>query len=83
MCEEQGYDDQFNDGLLRSSLATARRTRPAHWPVSTSEMRGRTRYACQGMAQDHDVLYSLYMTRRPPSAENQGRASRRAWECAA
>lgn len=44
-----GYDDQFNDGLFRSTLNASRLERPRMWPKSVSEMRHHTSYGGQGM----------------------------------
>jgi len=43
MCdEEQGYDDQFDEGMLRASRLAGQYARPTKWPRSTSEMRDQT-----------------------------------------
>ncbi len=61
---DQGFDDQFNDGLFVTSLHTSIRQRPRMWPKSVSEMRGHTDYGNQGM-NDWDTAHSDFMARRP------------------
>ena len=72
MGDENSYDDQFNDGLFRTTLHASRRDRPGMWPKSVSEMRGHTSYGGQGMALGHDTAHSRYMERRPYIAKPQG-----------
>jgi hypothetical protein len=67
---DQGYDDQFDDGLFQTSLHASARCRPTQWPRSTSEMRGYTDYGFGGMPEGHDTGYSDYMSRRPYNAVN-------------
>jgi hypothetical protein len=64
MGDNQGFDEQFNDGLFRTSLNNSRLTRPHMWPKSVSEMRRHTFYGGQGMSSNHDIGHSAYMVRR-------------------
>jgi hypothetical protein len=73
MGDEQGYDDQFDDGVFRSTLHASARQRPCMWPRSVSEMRNHTTYWWQGMPAGHDTGYSDHVTRgRCPQAQHQG-----------
>jgi len=59
MAEDQkkratGYDDQFNDGVVRASVRTSSLRRPDLWPVSASEMGRRVAYQDAGMGADPD-----------------------------
>jgi len=65
MGDEQGYDDQFNDGLFQTTLHASRRERPDMWPKSVSEMRNHTSYGGQGMTPGHETGHSDYVGRRP------------------
>lgn len=65
MGDDQGFDDQFNDGLFRTSLNNSRLERPRMWPKSVSEMRHHTSYGGQVMSSNHDTGHSAYMVRRP------------------
>ena len=65
MGDNQGFDDQFNDGVFRTALHTSKLTRPKMWPKAVSEMRKHTSYGGQGMAANHDTGHSNYMVRRP------------------
>jgi hypothetical protein len=67
---DQGYDDQFDDGVFRASRIIGARNRPNQWPKSTSEMRGYTDYGFGGMPDNHDTGFSDYMARRPYNAMN-------------
>jgi hypothetical protein len=64
MGDEQGYDDQFNDGLFQATLNNSGLSRPHKWPKSVSEMRHHTTYGFQGMSSDQDTAHSDYMGRR-------------------
>lgn len=68
----QGFDDQFDDGLLRTNLNNSRLERPRMWPKSVSEMRRYTSYGGQGMSGNHDTGHSTYMTRRPYNSQRVG-----------
>ena len=65
MADNQGFDDQFNDGLFRTSLNNTRLERPRMWPKSVSEMRHHTEYGSQGMTGAPDTGHSEFMVRRP------------------
>lgn len=67
---DQGYDDQFDNGIFRTSLHASARGRPTQWPKSTSEMRAYTDYGFGGMSEGHDTWHSDFMTRRPYNAMN-------------
>lgn len=73
MAAEKGYDDQFNDGLFRVTRSTSKMARPMQWPLSVSELRGRTDYGAQGMHADHDVAHSNYRVRTQPVQSGQFR----------
>ena len=81
MGDDQGFDDQFNDGLFRTSLNNSRLKRPHMWPKSVSEMRSHTAYGGQGMSGSHDTGHSTYIAQRPyaplwSSARKDGRQFR-------
>ena len=44
-----GFDDQFNDGVFRSSFLNNRNARPDMFPLSVSEMRRHTNFDKQGV----------------------------------
>jgi hypothetical protein len=81
MGDDQGFDDQFNDGLFRTSLNNTRLERPRMWPKSVSEMRQHTSYGGQGMSSNHDTGHSTYMVRRPyvPRGEWHFHHGRNGW----
>ena len=62
---DQGFDDQFNDGLFKTTLHNSSLRRPSMWPKSVSEMRHHTSYAGQGMPREQDTGHSDFMIRRP------------------
>lgn len=70
MGDEQGYDDQFNDGLFQATVRNGKRDRPGMWPKSVSEMRQHTQYTGQGPAPDREDAHSNFMTRRRPAQES-------------
>ena len=74
MGDDQGYDDQFNDGLFRTTYHTSKQERPKMWPKSVSEMRHHTSYGGQGMARSNDAAYSEYMDRRASGGSASGGA---------
>jgi hypothetical protein len=53
--ESPGYDDQFNDGVMRASLSTSTRARPDMWPKSASEMSRHTSVSDSLQPDDHDA----------------------------
>lgn len=68
--ETPGYDDQFNDGVLRVALSTSSRSRPDAWPKSASEMSRHTSISdsLQPDSPDDALLRSALSTsgrRRP------------------
>jgi hypothetical protein len=65
MGDDQSFDDQFNDGIFRTSLNASRLERPKMWPKSVSEMRPHTSYGEQAMHSNHETGHSAYMLRRP------------------
>jgi hypothetical protein len=64
MADNQGFDDQFNDGLFRTSLNNSRLERPRMWPKSVSEMRNYTEYGGQGMTGAPNTGHSEFMVSR-------------------
>lgn len=58
--EGKGFDDQFNDGLLRSSMSLSRVVRPGKWPKSVSAMRQHTSYGSQGMREGYEGDHIRY-----------------------
>lgn len=78
MANNQGFDEQFNDGLFRTSLNNSRLERPRMWPKSVSEMRHHTEYGSQGMTGVSDTGHSSYMVRRPSEPSPRG-APRGEW----
>jgi hypothetical protein len=79
MSENQGFDDQFNDGLFHMSLNNSRLERPHLWPKSVSEMRRHTFYGGQGMTKDHDTNHNTYVVRHPTKGEWQYHHGRHGW----
>ena len=69
MGDEQGYDDQFNDGLFQATVHNGRRDRPGKWPKSVSEMRQHTVYTGQNSVPDRGDAHSNFMTRRQSTRE--------------
>lgn len=57
---ENGYDDQFNDGIFRASRSASRLERPNKWPKSVSEMRRHTFYGRQGMPTANTRSHTYY-----------------------
>jgi hypothetical protein len=62
---DEGFDDQFDDGLFRTNRNNSALRRPRMWPKSVSEMRGKTNYGGQGMSQSWDTALSDFSARRP------------------
>jgi hypothetical protein len=62
---DQGFDDQFNEGIFQASLHNTSRLRPHMWPKSTSEMRRYTSYDWQGLPGDHETAFCDYKMHRP------------------
>ena len=63
---DQGFDDQFNDRVFRTTFHNSKQYRPRLWPKSVSEMRPYTSYANQGMTDnDMDISHSNFIMRRP------------------
>ncbi len=62
---EQGFDEQFNDGLFMTSRHITRRSRPAKWPKSVSEMRAGTTFEAQGLSSQHEENRNSYIGKRP------------------
>ena len=76
MSSQKSYDDQFNDGLFRTTLNVSKLTRPGKWPKSVSEMRGNTTYDGQGMAGDrHDADHGRYAMAKAPRNQEKLRVA--------
>jgi len=64
MGDEQGYDDQFNDGLFRKAVHISQRERPAMWPTNVTGMRRHTSHEQGGGAAfGRDTAHSNYRCR--------------------
>lgn len=81
MSNEQGFDDQFNEGLFRTTLNNTRLERPGQWPRSVSEMRHHTSYGGEAMTNKHDAEHSAYVVRTPqaPNGEWHYHHGRHSW----
>lgn len=64
MGDSQSFDDQFNDGLFRTTLSVSSLNRPNVWPKSVSEMRGHTSFDGQGISASSETSHSDFMQRR-------------------
>jgi len=70
---DEGFDDQFDDGLFHATLHGSRRERPDQWPRSVSEMRGHTAHDQKSTSNGalSDIAHSDQMTHR--QAKQQSR----------
>ena len=75
---DQGFDDQFNDGLFTTGFHASVRRCPRQWPKSVSEMRQHTSYEGQGMDDTSESAYSDYQSKRT-APRPLGQFSRPSW----
>jgi hypothetical protein len=69
MGDDMGQDDQFNEGIFRSTIHNSKRSAPDQWPATTTMMRKHTEYGNQGMAAHRDDAHSKFMTSRRPAGQ--------------